>query len=175
MPDILGERHHVTHFPKKVQLCVREPAPQELETQRLRHFSSLAGPLGRSPVQCSGVSCFRGRFSKAAALPAPREQVKVDNSGQSGHRPCLICSEVMKQYPGGSQICPSLPLPEQASLMPNFYLTGRGQYNTGLLTTQSSRSRGLLRHRHDSEETWLPSQNPKSSRQLIAQFFMCHT
>lgn len=141
MPDVLGERHHVTHFPKEVQLCVREPAPQELETQRLRHFSSLAEPLGRSPVQrSSGITGFRGCFSKAAALPAPREHVKVDNSEQSEHRPCLICSEVMKQYPDGSQICPSPPLPEQASLMPNFYLTGRGQYNTGLLTTQSSRS-----------------------------------
>lgn len=41
--------------------------------------------------------------------------------------------------------------------------------------SDSSGSRDLLRHRHDSEETWIPSQDPKSPRHLIAQFFMCHT
>lgn len=61
---------------------------------------------------------------------------------------------------------------EQASSMPNSHLT-RGLC---LLIPQIVQAPGASSDTHDSEETWwLPSQNPKSSRQLIAQFLMCHT
>lgn len=89
-------------------------------------------------MQCSEVTCLRRHLSQAAAVSGPREHIKVDNSEQSEHGPCLICSGVMKQQPSGAPISAPLPLPEQVSPVPNFHLTSRGLMTPGLclLTNQ---------------------------------------
>lgn len=85
-------------------MLLRNPHTGAGSTEAVRHCSSLQSQLGRGPVQCSGVTCLRRHFSQAAAISGPREHIKMDNSEQSEHGPCLICSGVMKQQPSGSPV-----------------------------------------------------------------------